>query len=104
MMMMVDAPPVAVAADHHWPIGRNDEIDALLLWSGAVVELVDPPSDDETVCSKACTNGKKGIDSRLSELLYIMAFSPHSTFRPAVRRKWDNIERESFDIEREREF
>jgi len=89
MMMMAEAPPVAAAATDHLPVGRNDETAALLLLlgagagAGAVLELGDPPN---TVCSKACTSGKKGIFSRLSGLLYNMAFSPHWTFRPAVGR------------------
>jgi len=99
MMMMAEAPPVAAAATDHLPVGRNDETAALLLLlgagagAGAVLELGDP---SDTVCSKACTNGKKGIFSRLSGLLYIMALSPHWTFRPAVSRK--------IGYKREREF
>ena len=91
-MMMAEAPPVvaaaAAAADHHLSFGRNNETAALLLLgagAGAVVELGDPPPPSDTVCSKACTNGKKGTVSRLSGRLLIMVFSPHSTFRPVSK-------------------
>ena len=63
------------------PFSRGNELALLVAGTGAGAVVGAPPV--VVVYSKVGKNGKKGIASWSSGMKEIMAFSPHTTFRPS---------------------